>query len=467
MFSIAITGHRELKDKKRVEEEIKAAIKTILQKHGVKRFNALTSLATGADTVFADVAEKYFHAKVKVVVPFDADEYKNDFKDESERIALASWLSKYPAIHTVEPVLPHVINRQWRDEAYFNCGKYLVDNCNVLIVIWNGSPPAGVGGTAEVYAYAYLKKKETWNLNAETISQDIIVSDLKHEKSKADNSAMFWKKYFHGMWLTCIGCAFAAASFFAARIAYGTTDAIKLQLIVAEFSCVVVVLIITLISKRNKAHKNFLKYRLKAEKLRLLEIFYVSRIPVPISDSEISGLKNLAGRVNDSILSTTYTSDIFTCFTIKKLIDEQKKYHSNRINKRIGESGNYFEKFLSIIAGLFVLNIFLHLTSGAIEFYDKEFPISYPPSLSILFGITIPATYAACEAVRVLYQWKQQRKSSESMMNFFNRTENDFATIQSRSQHEALLVKISKAMLAENEDWHTSLLDIDSPPVLV
>ena len=41
-----------------------------------------------------------------------------------------------------------------RAEAYEQVGRYIVDQCDVLIALWDGKPAAGRGGTAEIVQYA-------------------------------------------------------------------------------------------------------------------------------------------------------------------------------------------------------------------------------------------------------------------------------------------------------------------------
>jgi len=40
------------------------------------------------------------------------------------------------------------------EEAFMAGGKAVVDGCDILLAVWDGKPAAGLGGTADVVAYA-------------------------------------------------------------------------------------------------------------------------------------------------------------------------------------------------------------------------------------------------------------------------------------------------------------------------
>jgi hypothetical protein len=38
--------------------------------------------------------------------------------------------------------------------AYLSASRYLIDHCDLLLAVWDGSPATGSGGTADAVAYA-------------------------------------------------------------------------------------------------------------------------------------------------------------------------------------------------------------------------------------------------------------------------------------------------------------------------
>ena len=48
-------------------------------------------------------------------------------------------------------VLPRLANKE---ESYFEAGRQVVRECELLVAIWDGLPARGLGGTGDVVAYA-------------------------------------------------------------------------------------------------------------------------------------------------------------------------------------------------------------------------------------------------------------------------------------------------------------------------
>jgi len=45
--------------------------------------------------------------------------------------------------------------------AYLAASQYLIDRCDLLVAVWDGSPPTGSGGTADAVAYAREQGRST------------------------------------------------------------------------------------------------------------------------------------------------------------------------------------------------------------------------------------------------------------------------------------------------------------------
>lgn len=45
------------------------------------------------------------------------------------------------------------------EEAFYAAGKAVVDACDWLIAVWDGEPARGLGGSADVVAYARNRGK--------------------------------------------------------------------------------------------------------------------------------------------------------------------------------------------------------------------------------------------------------------------------------------------------------------------
>lgn len=143
-FVIGVTGHRDLEA---AEQQVSAAIRADLEeqqrRHG-GRLVALSAIAKGADSLFAETAIS-LGIQLNVVLPFEG--YADDFADGEERARFEGLLAAAERTHTLS-----YDGRS--NEAYAAVGRYIVDHSDHLIAVWDGLPARGLGGTGDVVAYA-------------------------------------------------------------------------------------------------------------------------------------------------------------------------------------------------------------------------------------------------------------------------------------------------------------------------
>nr|WP_239110703.1 hypothetical protein [Streptomyces microflavus] len=105
---------------------------------------ALSSLAVGADQLFADLALTC-GAELTVVIP--SGDYEACFENAAD---LARYrLLKSRAAREIRLDFPHST-----DEAYYAAGAYIADHCDRLLAVWDGRPARGLGGTGDIVTYA-------------------------------------------------------------------------------------------------------------------------------------------------------------------------------------------------------------------------------------------------------------------------------------------------------------------------
>lgn len=104
---------------------------------------ALSSLAAGSDQEFAEAALSLGIA-VTAVIPLE--EYGRFFKGPD----LAHYqrlLEKSEAVHL-----------RWQgdpEHAFFEAGRFIVDQCDLLFAVWDGEKAEGLGGTGDIVDYAW------------------------------------------------------------------------------------------------------------------------------------------------------------------------------------------------------------------------------------------------------------------------------------------------------------------------
>lgn len=118
----------------------------------------VTSLAIGADTLFAEIILE-LGGSLEVVLPFS--DYEERFEEGQDRLRYRELLGRAESVAVLE--------REGTDEeAYYAAGKRVADLSDLLILVWDGRPAAGLGGTGDIAAYARRKQKPLIHLNPET-----------------------------------------------------------------------------------------------------------------------------------------------------------------------------------------------------------------------------------------------------------------------------------------------------------
>ena len=183
---IGVTGHRRLDNPEALAEKVReflqagylqffdAATKSFIS--GTTRtpiaFSVITSLAEGADRL---VAREVLASKpggvdsiIEVVLPLTREDYLEDFETEASREEFADLLSRdrEPRVLRAERLADEFtgtdqgeVREEARRRAYFAAGRDVVNGCDILLALWDGEPSRGLGGTADIVAYAKKRKR--------------------------------------------------------------------------------------------------------------------------------------------------------------------------------------------------------------------------------------------------------------------------------------------------------------------
>jgi len=110
-------------------------------------FTLVSPLAEGADQMAAEAALA-LGWQLQAVLPFDRQTYVADFNDDDSRARYDRLVGSARCILEL-PGDPHDPL-----EAYVMAGRGTVAHCDALIAVWDGLPPRGRGGTAEIVELA-------------------------------------------------------------------------------------------------------------------------------------------------------------------------------------------------------------------------------------------------------------------------------------------------------------------------
>src|SRR6266545_3508360 len=104
----------------------------------------VSSLAAGADQLFASTVLS-LGGQLAVIIPSQG--YERTFDDPAALQQYQLYLKSATTIH-------RLLFREPSEAAFFEAGKEVVNRSDRLIAIWDGKPAQGLGGTADVVAYA-------------------------------------------------------------------------------------------------------------------------------------------------------------------------------------------------------------------------------------------------------------------------------------------------------------------------
>ncbi|QIK97042.1 DUF4231 domain-containing protein [Sphingomonas sp. HDW15A] len=167
-LTVGVTGHRRAAiDPKRgpqIAQEIGVILDLIEQSmlsfqarmagsgafdEGPPTITLASPLADGADQIAAQAAiERGW--RLQAILPFAREEYQRDFEHEDPAQVFEDLLTR------ADCVLELPGSREEEPAAYLLAGRATVAHCDILVALWDGAPPRGRGGTAEIVENAVV-----------------------------------------------------------------------------------------------------------------------------------------------------------------------------------------------------------------------------------------------------------------------------------------------------------------------
>src|SRR6266567_3574024 len=153
-FRIGCSGHQQIGDESTVQfvsGQLRELL-TIYQQQAQDRGQdilAYSALAVGTDQLFVKIALE-LGVPVEVVIP--CAQYEDIFATAEVRDEYHRLLSYCQQVHRLSP-------EDCSEDAYLAAGHWIVDHSDLVILVWNGYPAGGRGGTADVASYARLVRR--------------------------------------------------------------------------------------------------------------------------------------------------------------------------------------------------------------------------------------------------------------------------------------------------------------------
>lgn len=157
---VGIIGHRDLskKDTYKYKKNILNILK-YLQKQNID-IKVISPLADGADRLAVYQAIR-LNITFEAVLPMNKCDYKKDFEYYSKKV-FDLLLKKANTITTL--TYKEDVSRNFK---YESVGKYISDNCDILIALWDGKYNDLQGGTSDILKYHLKNKKAFYHIKVD------------------------------------------------------------------------------------------------------------------------------------------------------------------------------------------------------------------------------------------------------------------------------------------------------------
>jgi hypothetical protein len=142
-LTIGISGHRWLKESHQFMDAINKVLEEINRVYSFRKLKLLSPLAEGADSIVAKRILSLSNTHLIALLPLPVEEYLEDFSTPESVKEFQEFL------HRADQVI-ELPGNQVREDAYVALGRALLDQCDILVAIWDGEPARGRGGTAEI-----------------------------------------------------------------------------------------------------------------------------------------------------------------------------------------------------------------------------------------------------------------------------------------------------------------------------
>jgi len=198
VFTVAVTGHRDIGDIKQTKalhgvvanflNEIHEQIQETMPQTECR---LLTALAAGADQLAADAINQGKSSlpwQMHVILPFEKSAYRATLAHGFSKTAKTKIQAKFDRLlsestRTFEIAdwdlpteeNPPEVEQYWKNTRFQTLGELLIRQSDVLLAIWRGAPPAGVGGTADVVATALRLGIPVVRIDPKTLKLSLLV----------------------------------------------------------------------------------------------------------------------------------------------------------------------------------------------------------------------------------------------------------------------------------------------------
>lgn len=513
---LGLIGHRTLENPDKLAQEVRDLLAGRLfadlglEASPMRRtpieLAAVTSLADGADRLLANLVLEHPGARLNVILPFAVDLFRATLDSDGARKEFEKLLAldRSPRVLRQETQPSDELERGY---AYRDGARELLNNCDVLIAIWDGKPARGPGGTGETVDTARRRGRplyivspdgavhfergtgvdraaqdgmEAFNTAPEPddlFSKNVHRSELGFLQL-ADNSpvpephrnaiqsilvpaylrASHLAKKSQRIYLLAGRLIYAVAPLAVLSVAAAVTLARRYrhELFVGEAGLLVVVLVLFVWVEVGKFQEKWMAHRFLCERLRAAFFLGACGLdPVPIDVPPHMGLAHRPGdwpvrtfneiwqRMPALVRCAGEGCEELAEFVRKHWIENQIQFHQSRA-KSYGMRSRVLEAIGIGLFGITILVAFTHVFLPEGNIWTDR--------LTVL-AIALPAFGGAAATYRGSRGFERLEKRSEQMVESLKDLSQRLTTARTAGQLQQRMREMETLSLRETQDW--------------
>ena len=514
---IGVTGHLDLRsrDLATLREAVRGQLETIRQRCPHTKPVMLCSLAAGADTLCAEVAEE-MGITLWAALPMEQAEYEKDFAPE-DLAKFRHQTERAERVYTVmaaeaAPAEPD------RDFLYRQAGIHVAEHCHILLALWDGGKDrSGCGSAAAVNAMLRGNWQPAWGTPSRTAVNALVIHIMTPRQGTEGeageirelgdrelmNDILDKTEEFNRLTEKPADDSYAILPEDAAdepelqrmEAVYQSADSLsqhsarQYRRILAELALTGTIITLAFLlydeagwiwmillcgaalvfgmlsfgkAEKIACHRRYIEYRALAEAMRV-QIFLryagssieTQRVMTWTQRMETAWILCAVCAMNAEI-PPKKKRDIRKCW-----VEEQRTYHGKAGEKasRQNQRNTAMLSFTLRCAGiLYIITLVLELLGGGLIF-QPVIHFSDPEKMRTLMKILL-GTLSAGSLFLADYYGKlslERRITDYRKMRDFYRTMEE--RLQDRGQRESLLVELAREELTENGNWCSYLRD--------
>ena len=154
---IGVSGHRDTNISRTNADLVRAIrkeLEAIERAHPDHHFQIWSPLAEGADRLVAELAMQHLNASLHVPLPLPVADYCEDFVshdgDDTSLRQFQNLLHKAAEVFELPIMDAEDAPEMYRKWQYAGAGAFVLQRCDEVILVWDGKPSDGFGGTGQI-----------------------------------------------------------------------------------------------------------------------------------------------------------------------------------------------------------------------------------------------------------------------------------------------------------------------------